>query len=147
MGLNLAEIITAAKNGYKPSDIIELSTMTDKYNKEDILTLVSSGFSLDDLKKTVDIADSHKDTSGQDKPHDENKADENKGQKSADTSENKHDDTDDSIDYKTLYELYKHEKKLREDLQHENATGDASGNEPKKTDEEIAIEIANDILH
>lgn len=143
MGLNLAEIITAAKNGYKPSDIIELSTMTDKYNKEDILTLVSSGFSLDDLKKTVDIADSRKDTSGQDKPHDENKTEENKGQKFADTSENDHDDTDDSIDYKALYE---EEKRLRESLQHDNASSDSSGSENKKTDEEIALDIASNIL-
>ena len=143
MGLNLAEIITAAKNGYKPSDIIELSTMTDNYNKEDILTLVSSGFSLDDLKKTVDIADSHKDTSGQDKSHDKNETEENKGHKSADTSENDHDDTDDSIDYKKLYE---EEKKLRESLQHKNASSDSSGNENKKTDEEIALDIAGDII-
>ena len=143
MGLNLAEIITAAKNGYKPSDIIELSTMTDNYNKEDILTLVSSGFSLDDLKKTVDIADSHKDTSGQDKSHDKNETEENKGHKSADTSENDHDDTDDSIYYKKLYE---EEKKLRESLQHKNASSDSSGNENKKTDEEIALDIAGDII-
>ena len=145
MGMNFTEILGAAKAGYKPNEIIELNALTEKYEKEDILTLVSAGYNLDDLKKTVELADKFSEgSSGQEDPQDNKKTEENKGHKSADTSEKKLEDTSDNIDYKSLYEQ---EKKLREDLQHENATGDASGSEPKKTDEEIALEVANAILH
>lgn len=144
MGLNLAEIITAAKTGYKPSDLIELSSLTDKYNKEDILSLVSTGYNLDDIKKTCELADKSKDdASNQENPQENKKTEENKRQKSADTSEKKPEDTGESIDYKKLYE---EEKQLRESLQHNNASSDSSGNENKKTDEEIALDIASDIL-
>ncbi len=145
MGMNFAEILGAAKAGYKPNEIIELNALTEKYEKEDILTLVSAGYNLDDITKTCELADKFKEgASGQEEPQENNKTEENKGQKSADTSEKDPEGTSDNIDYKQLYEQ---EKKLREDMQHENAAGDASGSEPKKTDEEIALEIANEILH
>lgn len=145
MGMNFTEILGAAKAGYKPNEIIELNALTEKYEKEDILTLVSAGYNLDDLKKTVELADKFAEgASGQDKPQENNKTEENTGHKSADTSEKDPEGNEGSIDYKSLYEQ---EKKLREDMQHDNAKGDASGSEPKKTDEEIALEIANEILH
>lgn len=145
MGMNFTEILGAAKAGYKPNEIIELNALTEKYEKEDILTLVSAGYNLDDLKKTCELADKFAEgASGQEDPQENKKTEENKGQKSADTSEKDPEGTSDNIDYKSLYEQ---EKKLREDMQHENATGDASGSTPKKTDEEIALEIANEILH
>lgn len=145
MGMNFTEILGAAKAGYKPNEIIELNTLTEKYDKEDILTLVSAGYNLDDLKKTVELADKFSEgASGQEDPQENNKTEENKGHKSADTSEKDPEGTSANIDYKSLYEQ---EKKLREDMQHENAKGDASGSEPKKTDEEIALEVANEILH
>lgn len=143
MGMNLKEMLVAAKAGYKPNDLVELNALTEKYEKDDILSLVSAGYNLDDLKKTLEMTNADSDDSGQDDAS-EDKPDENTGHKTADTSGASGETDSDDIDYKKLYE---EEKKLREELQHNNAGADASGSDDKKTDEEIVQDLANAILH
>ncbi len=143
MGMNLKEMLVAAKAGYKPNDLVELNALTEKYEKNDILSLVSAGYNLGDLKKTLEMTSADSDDSGQDDA-DEHKPDDNKGQQADDTSGGSGETGSDDIDYKKLYE---EEKKLREELQHDNAGADASGSDDKKTDEEIAQALADAILH
>lgn len=144
MKFTFTETVKLASKGYKPTDIAELLTLDEnKFSKEDILSLVGAGYTKSDIKKLVETfkdEDSSEGDSG-DNSDEENKQQENtdKGPEGTTSASG---DSDDTTDYKSLYEK---EKKLRESLQHSNALGDHSGTTRKETDEEVAQRIANSI--
>lgn len=145
MDFNFKDVVKLASKGVKPSEIAELTALdANKFDKDDILSLIGSGYKTSDIKKLVETFSSSDD-------EDNNPGDDSETENNHDSTEDKNEQNDDSdsgspeddsddIDYKQLYEK---EKKLREKLQHDNAKKDAKDPEDRKSDEEIALEIAN----
>lgn len=144
MKFTFAESVKLATKGFKPGDISELSELDEnKFNKEDILSLVGNGYTKTDIKKLVETFSDPE--SEDDNPGDDPETDSHSGKPDNESEHDDHDSEDsddkDDIDYKALYEK---EKKLRENLQHKNA----ASNKPiqkEKSDFDIALELANDI--
>jgi hypothetical protein len=145
MEFNFKDVVKLAAKGVKPSEIAELSALDEKkFDKDDILSLIGSGYKTSDIKKLVETfssSDDEDDNPGDDSDDEDNpdSTGDKKKQNNDSASGSSEDDSDD-VDYKQLYEK---EKKLREKLQHDNAKKDAKDSEDRKTDEEIALEIAN----
>lgn len=144
MKFTFGETVKLASKGYKPTDIAELLVLDEnKFSKDDILSLVSAGYTKSDIKKLVETFkddDSSEGNSG-DNSDEKNKQPENT-EKGSDGNNSDSDDSADTTDYKSLYEK---EKKLRESLQHSNASGDHGTETRKETDEEVAQRIANSV--
>ena len=145
MNFNFKDVVKRASKGIKPSEIAELAALDEnKFDKDDILSLIGSGYKTSDIKNLVETfspSDGEDDNPGDDSEDENNhKSHEEKHeQENVPDSGSSEDDSDD-IDYKQLYEK---EKKLREKLQHDNAKKGAKDPEDRKSDEEIALEIAN----
>lgn len=142
MKFSFKEVVKLSTKGIKPNDIAELTALDEgKFDKDDILSLVNSGYSTADIKQLVDTFTS--DESEEDMP-------------TVDTAPTSPDDAgdpktpmgdntppeSDNIDYKALYE---NEKKLREKLQHQNAT-ERQGSVDTRTSEQVAIDVTKSIL-
>ena len=144
MKFTFTESVKLATKGFKPGDITELSELDEnKFNKEDILSLVGNGYNKSDIKKLVEtFSDSE---SEDDNPGDDSEIDNHSGKSENESEHDDHDsdesDDKDNIDYKALYEK---EKKLRENLQHKNAASNKTI-QRDKSDFDIALELANDI--
>ena len=141
MNFNFGEAVKLAAKGFKPSDIAELKELDEnKFNKEDILSLISNGYTKAEVKKLVETfgssEDEHEDETGG--AEDDRSGKPEKGSEHEDHVSEDSGDKDD-IDYKELYEK---EKKLRESIQHKNAAAGSGGQRETKTSEQIAIEIA-----
>lgn len=145
MNFNIKDVVKLASKGIKPSEIAELAALDEnKFDKDDILSLIGSGYKTSDIKNLVETfspSDDEKDNPGDDteKKNNHESHGEKHEQENVPDSGSSEDDGDD-IDYKQLYEK---EKTLREKLQHDNAKKGAKDPEDKKSDEEIALEIAN----
>lgn len=145
MNFNFKDIVKLASKGIKPSEIAELAALDEnKFDKDDILSLIGSGYKTSDIKdlvETFSLSDDEKDNPGDDSENKDNhdSHEEKHEQENVSDSGFPEDDSDD-IDYKQLYEK---EKTLREKLQHDNAKKSAKDSEDRKSDEEIALEIAN----
>lgn len=144
MKFTFGETVKLASKGYKPTDIAELLILDEnKFSKDDILSLVSAGYTKSDIKKLVETfkdEDSSEGDSGDNSDAEDDQP--NNTEKGSDGKNSDSDDSDDTTDYKSLYEK---EKKLRESLQHSNASGDHHEEIRKETDEEVAQRIANSI--
>ena len=157
MKFNFKEMVKMTAKGFKPNDIAELTAIDEnKFDKDDILTLVGADYSIGDIKKLISTFDSNDDTS--DDNTDDDTSDDNTDDAAGDTqsdnaedksekdpADKKHSEesTDDKTDYKLLYEK---EKKLREDLQHKNATSHNDREQNKESDFEIATKFAQEVL-
>ena len=145
MNFNFKDVVKLASKGIKPSEIAELAALDEnKFDKDDILSLIGSGYKTSDIKNLVETfspSDDEKDNPSDDSENEDNhdSHEDKDGQDNDPDSGSSEDDSDD-IDYKQLYEK---EKKLREKLQHDNAKKGAKDSEDRKSDEEIALEIAN----
>lgn len=144
MKFTFAESVKLATKGFKPGDISELSELDEnKFNKEDILSLVGNGYTKSDIKKLVETFSDPEPED--DNPGDDSETDSHSGKSEKESEHDDHDseelDDKDNIDYKSLYEK---EKKLREDLQHKNQTANKAIHRDK-SDFEIALDIANSI--
>lgn len=145
MEFNLKDVVKLASKGVKPSEIAELAALDEnKFDKDDILSLIGSGYKTSDIKKLVETFSSSDDENNN--PGDDSKTENNhnspedKNEQNNDSDSGPSENDSDDVDYKQLYEK---EKKLREKLQHDNAKKDAKDSEDTKSDEEIALEIAN----
>ena len=149
MGLSIADAASLVTKGYKVSELKEVGKLIDQNPSEsnNIIELAKKlGFSefnsamqlfvKPDDKRTED----HKD---QDDETDEKGADDQTDEKSKDSSA---DDQggDDDVDYKKLYE---EEKSLRQKLQQKKQSEDASGKDDKKSDWDLALQFASDVLN
>ena len=146
MGLSLTDQLSLIKNGYKVSEIAEVNTMvnTDTENGNNIIELAKK-LQFSDLKQAIDIFKSSEDKKTEDHDEDETDkgADDQTDEKSKDSSADDQASGDD-VDYKKLYE---DEKSLREKLQRAKQSEDGSGKEDKKSDWEIALQFASDVLN
>lgn len=145
MNFNFKDVVKLASKGIKPSEIAELAALDEnKFDKDDILSLIGSGYKTSDIKNLVETfspSDDEDDNPGDDsETKDNHKSNEEKHEQNNDSDSGSSEDDGDDIDYKGLYEK---EKKLREKLQHDNAKKGAKDPEDRKSDEEIALEIAN----
>lgn len=145
MEFNFKDVVKLASKGVKPSEIAELAVLDEnKFDKDDILSLIGSGYKTTDIKKLVETfspSDDEDNNPGDDsEDEDSHKSPEDKKEQNDDSDSGSPEDDSDDIDYKQLYEK---EKKLREKLQHDIAKKDAKDPEDRKSDEEIALEIAN----
>lgn len=145
MDFNFKDVVKLASKGVKPSEIAVLAALDEnKFDKDDILSLIGSGYKTTDIKKLVETfssSDDEDNNPGDDSDDEDNHGSpEDKNEQNNDSDSGSSEDDSDDIDYKQLYEK---EKKLREKLQHDNAKKDAKDPEDSKSDEEIALEIAN----
>lgn len=146
MKLNFPDMLKLAAKGYKPNDIAELSAIDEKeVTKEQLFSLIDNGYTLEDVKFLRGLLSGENNPSSDDSENETPPDNEEKPLENDSTGETSGNEDQEEVDYKSLYEK---EKKLREKLQHGNASGlDASGNEDKRTNEEIAQDIANAILN
>lgn len=139
MEFTFTETVKLATKGFKPSDVAELSQLDEnKFSKDDILSLISNGYSKSEVKKLVEMFDStdKEETEDQDEqPKIEQEEKTEPKEVEVDTPEDKGDD----IDYKKKYE---EEKKLREELQHKKAASGTAIKTDTKSDIDLAMEIA-----
>lgn len=145
MNFNFKDVVKLASKGIKPSEIAELAALDEnKFDKDDILSLIGSGYKTSDIKNLVETfspSDDENNNPGDDSEEKDNhKSHEDDNEQNNDSDSGSSEDDGDDIDYKELYEK---EKKLREKLQHDNAKKGAKDPEDRKSDEEIALEIAN----
>lgn len=144
MNFNFKDVVKLASKGIKPSEIAELAALDEnKFDKDDILSLIGSGYKTSDIKNLVETfspSDDEDNNPGDDSEtkDNHNSHEDKKEQENVPDSGSSEDDSAD-IDYKELYEK---EKTLREKLQHDNAKKGAKESEDRKSDEEIALEIA-----
>lgn len=144
MNFNFKDVVKLASKGIKPSEIAELAALDEnKFDKDDILSLIGSGYKTSDIKNLVETfspSDDEDDNPGDDsETKDNHNSHEEKHEQNNDSDSGSSEDDSDDIDYKQLYEK---EKTLREKLQHDNAKKGAKESEDRKSDEEIALEIA-----
>ena len=145
MNFNFKDVVKLASKGIKPTEIAELAALDEnKFDKDDILSLIGSGYKTSDIKNLVETFspsdDEDDDPCDDSENKDNHKSHEEKHEQNDDSDSGSSEDDGDNIDYKQLYEK---EKKLREKLQHDNAKKGAKDPEDRKSDEEIALEIAN----
>lgn len=145
MNFNFKDVVKLASKGIKPSEIAELAALDEnKFDKDDILSLIGSGYKTSDIKNLVETfspSDDEDNNPGDDSEEKDNhKSHEEKHEQNNNSDSGSSEDDSDDIDYKQLYEK---EKQLREKLQHDNAKKGAKDTEDRRSDEEIALEIAN----
>lgn len=147
MGLSFADVTSLVTKGYKISEINEVKQIVESNESEgkNIIELAKKlGFA--DFKSAMTLFD-NADNAGADQKNSENETDNGKGDNNEDKKETPLEDQqagEDDVDYKKLYE---NEKSLRQKLQQNNQSVDASGNEDKRSDMEIALQIASDVLN
>ena len=146
MKLNFPDMLKLATKGYKPTDIAELSAIDEKeVTKEQLFSLIDNGYTLEDVKFLRGLLSGENESSGDDSENETPPDNEDKPLENDSTGDNSGSEDQEEVDYKSLYEK---EKKLREKLQHGNASSlDASDSMDKRSDEEIAQDIANSILN
>lgn len=143
MNFGFKDAVKLASKGFKPTDIAELAALDEnKFDKDDILSLVGNGYKLQDIKNLVKTFESNSDPdeSGDgEEPASESAQDAPDNKLKEETSFNPSDEQEDDIDYKALYEK---EKNLREKLEHSNQMINKEIKR-EKSDFDIALEIAN----
>ena len=148
MGLTLTDSLALVTKGYKTAEIKELKEIIDKFPDEsnNIIELAKK-MQFSDLKSTIELFYSGDDNKSEDR-EDETDNDTSSRGGNAENEDDEADDQDakeDGVDYKKLYE---DEKNLRTQLQRKNQNSDISGRAgDNKTDEEIALQFATDVLN
>ena len=146
MGLSLTDQLSLIKNGYKVSEIALVNTMvnTDAENGNNIIELAKK-LKFSDLQQAIDIFKSSEDKKSED--NDEDETDE-KGADDQGENQNENSSADDQaggdVDYKKLYE---EEKSLRTQLQQQRQLENNQGADEKKSDYDIALQAACDVLN
>lgn len=142
MKFSFKEVVKLSTKGIKPNDIAELTALDEgKFDKDDILSLVNSGYSTADIKQLVDTFTSDESDEGESAADTAPASPDDTGDTKTPTGDNTP-PASDNIDYKSLYE---NEKKLREKLQHQNAT-EKQGSVDTRTSEQVAIDVTKSIL-
>lgn len=148
MKFNFKETVKLASKGFKPNDIAELITLDEnKFDKDDILSLVGNGYSLAEIKGLVetfkeDAENNDDDNDDQDNNDNHSNKEGKKPESNDDTGEPS--DNDDNIDYKTLYEK---EKELRTRLQQDNTKKRSlERDQDTRSDMDIALDVVNRAL-
>lgn len=147
MGLSIADAASLVTKGYKVSELKEVGKLIDQNPSEsnNIIELAKKlGFS--EFNSAMQLFVKPDDKKSED--HDENETDEGaddqgENQNNEDSSADDQAGADD-VDYKKLYE---DEKSLRQKLQQKKQSEDASGKDDKKSDWDLALQFASDVLN
>ena len=148
MGLSIADAASLVTKGYKVSELKEVGKLIDQNPSEgnNIIELAKKlGYSefqsaMQLFVKPEEKPEDHKD---QDDETDQKGADDQTVEKCKDSSADDQGGVDD-VDYKKLYE---EEKLLRQKLQQKKQSEDASGKDDKKSDWDLALQFASDVLN
>lgn len=147
MCLSLTDTLALVSNGYKVSEIAQVSALvsSDQENGNNIIELAKK-LKFSDFTQAIDIfkgSDNKQQKTSEDEQTDKDADDqpekENKEDASADDQAGR-----DDVDYKKLYE---EEKSLRVSLQHKKQLEDGSSGDDKKSDYDIALQAAVDVLN
>ena len=146
MGLSLTDTLALVSNGYKVSEIAQVSALvsSDQENGNNIIELAKK-LKFSDFTQAIDIFKGSDNTKGKtsedDKPDDTTDDQPEKGKEdSPEDDQGKEDD----VDYKKLYE---EEKSLRVKLQQKKQLEDGAGADEKMSDYDIALQAAVDVLN
>lgn len=145
MGLSLTDTLALVSNGYKVSEIAQVSALvsSDQENGNNIIELAKK-LKFSDFTQAIDIfkgSDNKQQKTSEDKQTD-NETDDQPEKENEDSSAD--DQAGDDVDYKKLYE---EEKSLRVSLQQKKQLEDSSSGDEKKSDYDIALQAAIDVLN
>ena len=147
MGLSLTDTLALVSNGYKVSEIAQVSALvaTDQENGNNIIELAKK-LKFSDFTQAIDIfkspEQSTKKTDEDDKTDNETDDQPEKENEKDSSADDQGDDND--VDYKKLYE---EEKSLRMKLQQKKQLENSAAGEDKKSDYDIALQAAIDVLN
>ena len=146
MGLSLTDTLALVSNGYKVSEIAQVSALvnTDQENGNNIIELAKK-LKFSDFTQAIDIfkgSDNKQQETTKDEQTDKGAEDQPEKEKE-DSSADDQAGTDD-VDYKKLYE---EEKSLRVSLQQKKQLENNQGADDKKSDYDIALQAAVDVLN
>lgn len=145
MGLSLTDTLALVSNGYKVSEIAQVSALvsSDQENGNNIIELAKK-LKFSDFTQAIDIfkgSDTQQKTS--EKEQTDEGTDDHPEKEKEDSSADDQQQEDD-VDYKKLYE---EEKSLRVSLQQKKQLEDGSSGDDKKSDYDIALQAAIDVLN
>lgn len=146
MGLSLTDTLALVSNGYKVSEIAQVSALvsSDQENGNNIIELAKK-LKFSDFTQAIDIfkgSDNTQQETSEDEQTD-NEADDQPEKENEDSSANDQGSGDD-VDYKKLYE---EEKSLRTQLQQKKQLENNQGADEKKSDYDIALQAAATVLN
>ena len=153
MGLSLTDVCSLVTKGYKVDDLKNLGELLKGKDDKDASNIIelSKKLSFSELNSALSLLGAAAGEAGAADDNNDNKSSTSESDdkdKSKNSDKNNPDQNDskskDDIDYKALYEQ---EKALRESLQKSARERDVSGAAENKTDEELMLEIATDILN
>ena len=145
MGLSLTDTLALVSNGYKVSEIAQVSALvsSDQENGNNIIELAKK-LKFSDFTQAIDIFKGSDTTQQKTSEEQTDKgADDHPEKETEDSSADDQAGTDD-VDYKKLYE---EEKSLRTQLQQKKQLENNASADDKKTDYEIALQAAADVLN
>lgn len=147
MGLSLTDTLALVSNGYKVSEIAQVSALvsSDQENGNNIIELAKK-LKFSDFTQAIDIfkgSDNSKQKTSEDEQTDNNETDDQPEKENNDSSADDQAGTDD-VDYKKLYE---EEKSLRVSLQQKKQLENNASADDKKSDYDIALQAAVDVLN
>lgn len=147
MGLSITDAAALVTKGYKVSELKTVGTMIDNNPEEGVNIIeLAKKLKFSDFEQAMTLFGKSDQQASEDKKKEEPEDDTHDDQ-----GENREDDAsgvdqgkEDDVDYKKLYE---EEKSLRLKLQQNNQSADTSGKEDEKSDWDIAMQIASDVLN
>lgn len=146
MGLSLTDTLALVSNGYKVSEIAQVSALvsSDQENGNNIIELAKK-LKFSDFTQAIDIFKGP-DNSQQKTSENEQTDNESDDQPEKENEDSSADDQkqEDDVDYKKLYE---EEKSLRVSLQQKKQLENNAGVDEKKSDYDIALQAAVDVLN
>ena len=141
MGLTITDTLALVTKGYKVSDISDLKTILETNDDNNIIELAKK-LGPDDFKAAMALFSAKpKQLSEGQEENEDSKVSEG-GEESA-PEDKGNEPKEDDVDYK---ELYTKEKSMREKLQQDNANRTVK-NDDTRSDEEIALQVAMDVLN
>ena len=147
MGLSITDAAALVTKGYKVGELKTVGTMIDNNPEEgnNIIELAKK-LKFSDFEQAMTLfGKSDQGTSEDDgKNEPENNTHDDQGENRGDDASGEDQGKEDDVDYKKLYE---EEKSLRQKLQQNNQSADTSGKEDEKSDWDIAMQIASDVLN
>lgn len=146
MGLSLTDTLALVSNGYKVSEIAQVSALvsSDQENGSNIIELAKK-LKFSDFTQAIDIfkgSDSSQQKTSEDEQTDKGTDDHPEKEKEDSSADDQA--GEDDVDYKKLYE---EEKSLRTSLQQKKQLENNQGADEKKSDYDIALQAAVDVLN
>lgn len=141
MGLTITDTLALVTKGYKVSDISDLKEVLETNDDNNIIELAKK-LGPDDFKAAMALFNARPKqlSEGQGEKTD---PEESEGEKQSPPDGKGDEPEEDDVDYK---ELYTKEKSMREKLQQANANRTVK-NDDTRSDEEIALQVAMDVLN